>query len=419
MKILILYHYYHPDDVVSAQHFTGLAEGLIQAATATAQSKIDTVEVWPSNRSCHHPEKTYSCVREIVHEVHIDRIWRPNFSQHSFLGRIFNSLWMQTAWFLKLAFTRSKPDLIILGTDPIFAILLIPCLTWLFRKIKFIHWCFDLYPEAYLVDRFGSENHFLFKLMRPWLKTAYRSCHVLADLGPSMRARLAQYTTLPSSVTLTPWALEEPSAPLDFDLEERRLIFGDTPLALLYSGNFGRAHEFKLTIELARKMRQTAVLGYSIRGSRVEHLKAALQSDDFNIRWVPWAPPHQLAKRLSAPDIHVVSLRSSWSGIVVPSKFFGALAAGRPILFEGSEDSDIAYWIQRYKIGWILNENQIDSIQDQLQSLTPAKKKILFQHCFEVYHSHFSKAKVLQNWNHQVNTLLNTSANSKFSPTFH
>ena len=30
---------------------------------------------------------------------------------------------------------------------------------------------------------------------------------------------------------------------------------------------------------------------------------------------------------------------------MVPSKFFGALSMGRPVLFCGSPDSDIAYWI--------------------------------------------------------------------------
>ena len=49
-KILVLYHFFHPDDVVSAQQFTGLAEGLT--------SKNWEVEAWPSNRACHPPAPT-------------------------------------------------------------------------------------------------------------------------------------------------------------------------------------------------------------------------------------------------------------------------------------------------------------------------------------------------------------------------
>ena len=94
--ILVLYHFYHPDDVVSAQEFTGLAEGLTL--------KKWEVEAWPSNRDCHpptlklrgtgNPNKSYGLKVEEINGVTVRRVWRPNFRQHSFLGRILNSIWM-------------------------------------------------------------------------------------------------------------------------------------------------------------------------------------------------------------------------------------------------------------------------------------------------------------------------------------
>lgn len=111
LKLLVLYHYYHPDDVISALQFTGLAEGLSERGYE--------VEVWPSNRSC-FGSNTYSSKVEIVKGVKVQRVWRPAFSQHSFLGRILNSIWMQKAWWLRLLFTPSlKPEVILIGTDPL------------------------------------------------------------------------------------------------------------------------------------------------------------------------------------------------------------------------------------------------------------------------------------------------------------
>ena len=66
-----------------------------------------------------------------------------------------------------------------------------------------------------------------------------------------------------------------------------------------------------------------------------------------------------LEVRLSAADIHVVTLRDEWTGTVVPSKFFGALAVGRPVLFAGSPKSAVARWIVKHRVGWVLTESSM------------------------------------------------------------
>src|SRR5260221_3187769 len=101
-KILTLYHYYHPDDVVSALQFTGLSEGLAQRGFEA--------EAWPCNRSCHHADTAYSLKPEMVNGVLIRRVWRPDFNQHKFLGRILNALWVETAWALRVLLTKA-PDI--------------------------------------------------------------------------------------------------------------------------------------------------------------------------------------------------------------------------------------------------------------------------------------------------------------------
>ena len=55
-----------------------------------------------------------------------------------------------------------------------------------------------------------------------------------------------------------------------------------------------------------------AVFVYGVRGSRLEELKKAITPEDTNIRFADFAPPEHLAARLSAPDVHIVSLRPEW-----------------------------------------------------------------------------------------------------------
>jgi len=399
-KILVLYHYYRPDDVVSAIQMAELCEGLT--------SRGWEVEVWSANRSCHQGESSYAIPSEFLQGVSVRRVWRPSWRQHSFPGRIANSVWMQTAWFWRLLTSSGyRPDVILTGTDPLFTVWLTPFLKWLRPQAKQVHWCFDLYPEAAAADGIIKERNALFRLVKGFMNRGYGKCDLVVNIGSCMRERLEGYN-VKKSATLTPWALEESQTPLFMNQAERMSLFGDSELGLLYSGNFGRAHDFKLTFKLARWMGDKAGFVYGVRGSRLNELKKAVTLEDANIRFVDFAPTERLSARLSAPDVHMVSLRPEWTGMVVPSKFFGALAAGRPILFEGSLDSSLARWIGEYKVGWVLNPDNLEKTASELLwfSGSQNQKNEMFRHCHEIYQTHFSKTNVIDQWNSELRTLL-------------
>lgn len=256
-KILVLCEYFRPDDVAAAKFYTDFCEGLVD--------KGWEVEVWPTNRSCHYYKEHYTLQKEDQKGVLIRRIWRPAWSQHSFWGRVLNSIWTQKLWWWRLAFSPSvRPDVILTGTAPLFGVLLSPFLRLLRPKARIVHWCFDLYPEIAIGDGLIDEKGIIAKMIRFFLKRAYRSSDLIADLGPCMGGLLNRYSTKPS-VTLNLWSTLEPSDPLACENSERREIFGESPLGLFYSGSFGRGHDFYLTLKLARLMRGSAIFAYSDR----------------------------------------------------------------------------------------------------------------------------------------------------------
>ena len=61
-----------------------------------------------------------------------------------------------------------------------------------------------------------------------------------------------------------------------------------------------------------------------------------------SVQFRPYQPRERLAESLSAGDVHLISLRPEFEGLVVPSKYYGILAAGRPTLFVGAADGEIA-----------------------------------------------------------------------------
>jgi colanic acid biosynthesis glycosyl transferase WcaI len=407
-RILILYHYFYPDNVVSARIFSELCFGL--------RARGWDVEAAPCNRG-HGAVKTFA-LKENCGGIIINRVWRPPFRQVSGNGRIVNALWMTGAWAWKAVSCRTVPDVVLTGTDPIFGFL--SALFWKkFRpKVKLAHWCFDLYPDAAVVDGILRPDSFLLRKLKPIVANAFRSYDFIADLGPCMRERIRAYGEINHALTLTPWALEESPAPLPVDLNERRAIFGTARIGILYSGNFGRAHDFALSLELARRCRHLPLkFAYSVRGNRVRELKAALQADDRNVAIVPFADESKLAARLSSADIHLMSLRPEWSGMVVPSKFFGSLASGRPVIYEGAPDSDVGRWINQLKTGWVLTEQTLAQIAVTLAEFCQGRKKLddLYPHCHDVYQKYFLKDKIIDDWDGELRRLLNLPAKKAFT----
>ena len=399
-SVLIFYHFFHPDDVVSALHKNGLAQGLSQRGW--------DVEAMPCNRGCRDSSKTYPASGNLD-RIAISRIWRPNFKQsNTGLGRIINALWMIAAWSLK-AFQR-KPDVIIIGTDPVLSIL--TAIPWrLIRpKTRIVHWCFDLHPEGAVSEGIIKSGGVLEAVIKYFCGIAYRKCDLLVDLGDCMRSRLQRYPGVDRvrCTTIAPWALTEPEAALAVDSAERKIV-GDARLVLMYSGNLGRCHCCDNILSLARKLRNKDIqFTFSVRGNAVDDLKRKISPEDSNISVVDFAPLEQLEQRLSAADIHIVSLRDEWTGLAIPSKFFGAIASGRPVLFSGSRHSAIARWIEEFRLGWVLTDDNIDSLADEFQEFSdnPESLKQMFPHCHEIYQKHFSEKYLSDRWDGHLRELL-------------
>lgn len=189
-------------------------------------------------------------------------------------------------------------------------------------------------------------------------------------------------------------------------------MFGSAPVGLMYSGNFGKAHAFDTLLALARRLRPHGVpFVFCVRGNRVQDLKAAVRAEDTNVSFGGFVPQQRLERRLSAADIHIVSLRSEYAGTVVPSKFQGALAAGRPILYAGPKDSAVAQWIEAFGLGWTLTEETLDEVAAQILDLCdrPEALEALKRRCFSVYQRHFSRQVILDRMDHDLRALLKLS----------
>lgn len=397
-----MYHYMYPDDVVSARHLDGLAADLA--------TKGWDVEAFPCNRGCRDETRTYPAT-DFYDGVRYTRIWRPRFRQASFVGRVTNSAWMITAWTRVALRSRTRrPHVVLIGTDPIFAVAAAIPIKLFAPQIRIAHWCFDLHPEAAIAGGMISASNLITRLVRRIMRAGYKHSDVIADLGPCMRTLLQQYRHEAREVELTPWALVEPSERSVSDAKVRRELFGEAALAVLYSGNFGEAHSYDEFLAIARSLRDTPDIHFcfSTRGNKADELRQAVSPDDSNVSFASFASIEDLEKRLSAADVHMASLRPEWSGIAVPSKFFGSLAIGRPVLYAGPKASAISRWIEKFGVGWVVNMDNVDDIATELRALAKAPHSIakLQDRAFNVYAAEFSRNSVTERWHSELSAVL-------------
>jgi glycosyltransferase involved in cell wall biosynthesis len=146
----------------------------------------------------------------------------------------------------------------------------------------------------------------------------------------------------------------------------------DSAFVVGYSGNLGRAHEIDT---LLQAMTILETLGTAVTdparaggegtphhrrvlwlfigsGALYELLKGEVARRGLtSVRFKPYQPQAHLAESLSAADVHLVSLRVELEGLIVPSKFYGIAAAGRPTIFVGDPEGEIARLIAQHQCG--------------------------------------------------------------------
>ncbi len=318
---------------------------------------------------------------------------------------------MTAAWLARIA-ELGPFDAMVVGSDPAFAPTMGRALRRLHPRAALVHWCFDLYPEAIAAEGGNAAVRALVPVARRLMKWSYGAYDELVDIGPRMGERLAAYGTGVPQRTLVPWALVEPPRAAVADPRLRAELYPRAKLALLYSGTMGRAHDHRAFLALARACRARSgddvTLCFASRGNRQDELRAAVTAADTNVRFGSFADEAELQARLGAADLHLVSLQPEWAGVVVPSKFFGSLAVGRPLLYAGPPDSEIARWIADHDVGLTLAGGAVAPVVERLHALIAEPDNLARWQAgaFAVYQREFSKRVINDRWNEALRALV-------------
>lgn len=395
-KTIFVNRYFYPDHSATSQLLSDLAFDL--AARGQDIHVITGCQLYGDAQAS-------LAADESIRGVQVHRVQTSRFGRARLWGRMIDYLTFYAGATWRLLRLIQPGDVVVAKTDPP---MMSVCAAWAV-KLKggvLVNWVQDLFPEvATSMDVYGV------RFAAPMLKRLRnRSFHVGRSnvvLGEIMAERLRGEGIPSDQITvIANWADGDAIQPIDKQdnplVREWRL---EGKFVLGYSGNMGHVHEFKTMVDAADRLKAADDIVFVFIGDGIARqwvVSEVARRGLTNVQFHPYQSADRLRWSLSVPDVHFVSLRPTLEGLIVPSKFYGIAAAGRPIIHIGDPEGEIARILQREQCGWSFCVGEVDALTKCIVRLSHEGPEVLDAGwcARRAFDRHYSRSHALDSWRH-------------------
>jgi len=333
VRILVLNLYYPPDTSATAKMARTVVEAMIPRHEVTVlcgRPSYDPTErrAWRLYR-----EETAGLAR-------ILRTGSTDFPRFDMKKRVLNYL-----SYVALAVPRAlfvPCEAVLAMTDPPFCGIVGAYVAMLKGK-PFVYNIRDMYPDM-AVGGTIVQPGLLARIWEKMHRWALRRATRVIVLGEDMRARIIAKGVEPFRIVVVRDGAEILPANVALpapDPEVVRAIRGNFSFVLVHAGNLGFYGAWNTLLAAARQLASDGV-GLVFVGDGAQRAEiAAAAAGAGNIRFLDFFPAAKIPSVLAAADAHVITVKRGLEGVVVPSKMYGILAAGKPIVAVAPEETDV------------------------------------------------------------------------------
>jgi colanic acid biosynthesis glycosyl transferase WcaI len=394
-NIVFVNRFFYPDQSATSQLLTDLSQALARSGF--------TVHVICSRQRYDDPGVRLP-PQESSDGVTVHRIWTTRFGRDRLLGRALDYASFYGSSAVAMLRLLRRGDTVIAKTDPP----LISIVAMAAAKIKGAHlvnWLQDIFPEVASLLGANPLPRPLDALLRRCRDLSLRSAHVNVVLGERMRERLLGLGVPENRIQIIEnWAECGNDAPKEAShsiLRAKNALMDKFVVG--YSGNLGRAHEFQTLLRAAAILQDDREIVFLMTGGGAGMLKLSKVTTARglnNFLFLPYQPRNTLCDSLAASDVHWVSLLPELEGLIVPSKFYGILAAARPTVFIGDPDGELARAIRTGQCGVTVAVGDVDALVGAVRHLKndPAHRKRLGGNAYQRYCERYSAARAFDRW---------------------
>ena len=341
-RLLVLNQYYWPGVEATAQLLTDLCEAL-----------ADEYEIRVLTGMLHGHELLPHRVER--NGVEIVRVHSTAFERSRLGLRGLNYVSYLGAS-LVTALAGPKPDLVLCMTDPP----VIGDVGLAVSKrfgVPLLVISEDVFPEIATKLR-RLESPILVGVLRQLVRLYLKRADRVVAIGETMRQRLEAKGAPVDRLRVIPnWIDTGSITPREHENEWRSEQKLTGRFVVMHSGNVGHAQDLDTLVRATTFLRDlddlaVVIVGFGARHAEIQSLAGRLETD--RVRFLPYQPRDVLPLSLAAGNLHFVGLARGLSGYVVPSRLYGILAAGRPVIVSADADSETAQVVSDVGCGVVL-----------------------------------------------------------------
>jgi glycosyltransferase involved in cell wall biosynthesis len=369
-RLFILNRYFAPDESATSRMASSLAFSLAERGWDVHAVACRQLYGLPSAGLPAQAE---------TRNVTIHRIWTSAFGRRYLLGRAIDYLTFYLSAFLWLLRHTRRGDVLIVATDP-------PLLSTMASVVAAVtgaaqlNWMHDIYPEVATALGISAPGPFLALLQ--WLRD--RSL-IGARMNVAIGHRMAAYLRgrgVPSDriSVIHNWSDGHAIHPLSPEANPLRASWGLVGKFVVgYSGNLGRGHEFDTIVRaaIALRHRPDIVFVFIGGGHHLPWIQSQVATHELtNVMFKPYQAAADLSQSLGLPDLHLVTLQPSLEGLMVPCKFYGVAAAGRPTVFVGDVTGEIPTILRDADCGSAIPIGDVDGLIECILRLRDSSAQV-------------------------------------------
>jgi colanic acid biosynthesis glycosyl transferase WcaI len=394
-RVVFVNRYFFPDQSATSRMLADLAFRLAERGVSVAV--VTSPQLYENPRAALPPY-------EVTNGVTIYRVSTAVRGRARLVGRALDYLSFHVAAGRALLKLLRRGDVVVAKTDPpLISIVVSHAARW--RGAVLVNWLQDLFPEVASVLTPKLIPKRIERQLTAARDRSLRRAAMNVVLGEGMRDRVLSAGIDARRVRIVPnWADTTSVVPMPtIDSATRRRIALDGRFVIGYSGNLGRAHEFETLIGAGRLLRTDPRFAFLITGggAKAEAVRNSVQSlglDSFFFQ--SYQPAELLSDTLAAADAHFVSLLPALEGLIVPSKLYGILAAGRPVVFVGDPGSDLAKLVREQRCGVVVAVGDSEGLAAELRALRddPGRLESMGARARELALARYTKEHAVAEW---------------------
>jgi len=360
-KILVIEQHFYPEVAATGQLLLDLGyqvKVITGNPTEIYQKKIDIPR------------------RENYQGIEIVRLKNTALNKYNMAGRVINYLTFHLSIFFHIIFSQ-RPDLVLVLSNPPF-ISFHGLILKVFKKCKVIYNVQDLFPDLAVELGKLRNKPFIF-VLKTLSKHIIRKMDKVIVVGEYMERKVKEEVlksvgrVADHVVTIHNWADGEKIKVISMVGAEDNYLKREWSLegkfVVLYSGNIGYLHEFDTIIKAAEDLRDSGykdiVFVFIGEGIKKEYIRKKAEEKGLNnILFFPYQARDKLTYSLGIADVSLVTLEKGFEGMVVPSKIYGILASGRPMIGIVGRESEINEIIREGRCGKIVKIGDYQALVD-------------------------------------------------------